>query len=64
MKSVLAEEPWKYDSKVVPIPWRENEEDIIIKKISSSGLTIGFYTDDGVVSVRKNKMHLWHHLTR
>lgn len=54
MKSVLAEEPWKYDSKVVPIPWRENEEDIIIKKISSSGLTIGFYTDDGVVSVRKN----------
>lgn len=47
--SVLAEQPWKYDSKVVPIPWRQSEADVIKNKISSKGLTIGFYNCDGVV---------------
>jgi amidase len=47
--SVLAEEPWKYDSKVVPMPWRQSEADVIKNKISSQGLTIGFYNCDGVV---------------
>ncbi|KAK5240936.1 Acetamidase, partial [Exophiala xenobiotica] len=27
--SVLQEEPWKYDSKVIPMPWRQGEEDAI-----------------------------------
>ncbi|KAF4972089.1 hypothetical protein FZEAL_9669 [Fusarium zealandicum] len=47
--SVLAEQPWAYDSKVVPMPWRQSEEDDIKDKISSGGLTLGFYECDGVV---------------
>ena len=49
--SVLAQEPWKYDSKVVPMPWRQAEADIIKSKLASSGLTLGFYNCDGNVSV-------------
>ncbi|KAM5383596.1 hypothetical protein ACJZ2D_002045 [Fusarium nematophilum] len=47
--SVLAEQPWEYDSKVIPMPWRQNEEDVVKAKISSGGLTLGFYECDGVV---------------
>lgn len=47
--SVLAEEPWKYDSKVIPMPWRQQEADAIKPKLSSGGLTIGYYDCDGVV---------------
>lgn len=47
--SVLAEEPWMYDSKVVPIPWRQSEADAIATKISAGGLTLGFYNCDGNV---------------
>ena len=50
MTSVLAQEPWKYDSKVVPIPWRQTEEDSIKARIASKGLNIGFYKSDGNVS--------------
>lgn len=48
--SVLAQEPWKYDSKVIPMPWRQYEEDAIKSKIANGGLTLGFYNCDGVVS--------------
>jgi hypothetical protein len=48
--SVLQEEPWKYDSKVIPMPWRQGEEDAISSKIQSGGLTLGFYNCDGNVS--------------
>lgn len=48
--SVLAEEPWKYDSKVVPLPWRQTEEAAIKAKICSGGLNIGYYNCDGNVS--------------
>jgi len=47
--SVLNEEPWKYDSKVIPMPWRQPEEDAIKAKIASGGLTIGFFSSDGNV---------------
>ncbi|KND93498.1 Acetamidase [Tolypocladium ophioglossoides CBS 100239] len=47
--SVLAEKPWLYDSKVIPMPWRQSEEDAIKLKLSSSGLTLAFYTCDGRV---------------
>ncbi|PSS16719.1 hypothetical protein M430DRAFT_103651 [Amorphotheca resinae ATCC 22711] len=47
--SVLAEEPWKYDSKVIPMPWRQSEADVIKSKLSSGGLTIGYYNCDGNV---------------
>ncbi|KAF4635949.1 hypothetical protein G7Y89_g2150 [Cudoniella acicularis] len=47
--SVLAEEPWKYDSKVIPMPWRQAEADIIKSKLSSGGLTLGYYNCDGNV---------------
>jgi amidase len=49
--SVLAGKPWAYDSKVIPMPWRQNEEDAIKSKISSSALTLGFYTCDGNVGL-------------
>lgn len=49
MTSVLAEKPWLYDSKVIPMPWRQSEEDAIKLKLSSGGLTLGFYTCDGNV---------------
>ncbi|PMD62637.1 amidase [Hyaloscypha bicolor E] len=47
--SVLAEEPWKYDSKVIPMPWRQAEADIIKTKLGSGGLTLGYYNCDGNV---------------
>ncbi|KAH7140245.1 amidase signature domain-containing protein [Dactylonectria estremocensis] len=49
MTSVLAQQPWLYDSKVVPIPWRQGEEDAAKLKIASGGLTLGFFTCDGNV---------------
>ncbi|GAB7356939.1 hypothetical protein MBLNU459_g7784t1 [Dothideomycetes sp. NU459] len=49
VKSVLAEKPWEYDSKVVPLPWRHSEEDAVKEKLSSNHLTLGFYNCDGVV---------------
>ncbi|PQE17284.1 putative general amidase protein [Rutstroemia sp. NJR-2017a BVV2] len=49
VKSVLAEEPWKYDSKVIPMAWRQGEADTIKSKLSSGGLTIGYFDCDGVV---------------
>lgn len=50
VKSVLAEEPWKYDSKIIPLPWRQIEADTIKPKLLSGGLTIGYFDCDGVVS--------------
>ena len=49
MTSVLSEEPWKYDSKVIPMPWRSQEEEIIKSKLQSGGLNLGFYNFDGNV---------------
>lgn len=48
MTSVLAEQPWQYDSKVIPLPWRQIEEDVIKAKLSG-GLTLGYYSCDGNV---------------
>lgn len=48
-KSILKEEPWKYDSKVIPMPWRQDQEDHIKSKLNSGGLTLGFFNCDGVV---------------
>lgn len=48
--SVLSQEPWSYDSKVVPMPWRSGEEEVIKTKLSSGGLTLGYYSCDGNVS--------------
>ncbi|RHZ70341.1 hypothetical protein CDV55_108460 [Aspergillus turcosus] len=49
LTSVLAEELWKYDPKVVPMPWRQAEEDAVKSKLHSGGLTLGYYSCDGVV---------------
>jgi hypothetical protein len=74
--SVLAEEPWKYDSKVIPMPWRQTEADIIKKKLGSGGLTLGYYNCDGNVSssnllpmilvdrVRSSLIHLFSGVSR
>lgn len=48
--SVLLQEPWKYDSKVIPMPWRQAEADIIKSKLASGGLIIGYFNCDGNVS--------------
>lgn len=50
MTSVLAQEPWKYDPKVVPLPWRQNEDEVITSKFNKGGLTLGFFNCDGNVS--------------
>lgn len=52
VESVLAEEPWKYDAKVVPMPWRQSEADVIKSRISNGGLTIGYYDFDGKVCLK------------
>jgi len=49
VQSVLAEEPWKYDSKVIPLPWRGVEAELANAKIASGGLTLGYYNCDGNV---------------
>jgi amidase len=49
--SVLSEEPWKYDSKVIPLPWRQVEADAIKSKLTSGGLTIGYFNCDGNVNL-------------
>lgn len=49
MTSVLEQQPWLHDSKVIPMPWRQGEEDAVKSKIASGGLTLGFYTCDGNV---------------
>ncbi|RAL61085.1 hypothetical protein DID88_010426 [Monilinia fructigena] len=49
VESVLAEEPWKYDAKVIPMPWRQSEAEMVKSRISSGGLTIGYYDCDGIV---------------
>ncbi|ETS75483.1 Acetamidase [Pestalotiopsis fici W106-1] len=49
VQSILSQNPWMYDSKVVPMPWRKHEEDAIKTKISSRSLTIGYYSCDGNV---------------
>ncbi|KAG2414608.1 hypothetical protein HFD88_003799 [Aspergillus terreus] len=44
-KSVIDSEPWTFDPRCVPIPWRqEMYEDML-----SRPLTVGLITDDGVV---------------
>ncbi|KAL2848589.1 amidase signature domain-containing protein [Aspergillus pseudoustus] len=47
--SVLSQKPWSYDSKVIPMPWRQDEEQAIKEKISSKGLTLGYFSCDGEV---------------
>ncbi|UNI15540.1 Amidase [Purpureocillium takamizusanense] len=47
--SVLAQLPWQYDAKVIPMPWRPAEEESIRRKVASGGLTLGFYSCDGNV---------------
>ena len=50
MTSVLGEEPWSYDPKVIPLPWNTSEEEAIKKKLKSGKLNLGFYNSDGNVS--------------
>lgn len=57
MKAVLQEQPWSFDSKVVPMPWRTAEEEAIRKKISAGRLTLGVYNCDGNVSVKFLVIH-------
>ncbi|KAL6912665.1 hypothetical protein FSST1_010425 [Fusarium sambucinum] len=47
--SILSQKPWNYDSKVIPMPWRYDEENAIKEKISSRGLNLGYYSCDGNV---------------
>ncbi|KAJ5492991.1 Acetamidase [Penicillium diatomitis] len=48
LTSVLEQEPWKNDSKVVPMPWRSAEEETIKRKLQG-GLNLAYYSCDGVV---------------
>lgn len=51
MTAVLAEAPWSYDPKVIPMPWRQAEEGVIRAKIDSGNLVLGFYNCDGKVGL-------------
>lgn len=50
LKAVLSQEPWNYDPKVIPLPWRSSEEDIARSKVAGR-LTLGYFHSDGVVSL-------------
>lgn len=58
MTSVLREEPWDYDPKVIRIPWRSQEEEDIKKKFKSGGLNLGFFNCDGNVCRRNLSISL------
>ncbi|CAH0027283.1 unnamed protein product [Clonostachys rhizophaga] len=47
--AVLSQKPWEFDSKVVPLPWRSDEEKIIQSKAAARQLHFGFYSCDGNV---------------
>ncbi|KAJ0421214.1 Acetamidase [Aspergillus carlsbadensis] len=49
VKAVLEQQPWKFDSKVIAMPWRQHETDVVKAKIRSGGLTVGVYDFDGNV---------------
>ncbi|CAG8362452.1 unnamed protein product [Penicillium salamii] len=49
LKAVLSQEPWNYDPKVIPLPWRSSEEDIARSKVAGR-LTLGYFHSDGVVN--------------
>ncbi|CAG7976886.1 unnamed protein product [Penicillium salamii] len=49
LKAVLSQEPWNYDPKVIPLPWRSSEEDIARSKVAGR-LTLGYFYSDGVVN--------------
>lgn len=44
MKSLIDEKPWHFDSRCVPIPWRED----LYRDVTSRPLVIGVLRDDGV----------------
>ncbi|KAM0241739.1 hypothetical protein ACHAPO_001432 [Fusarium lateritium] len=44
-KAIILQEPWTQDCRCIPIPWRDNVYDDILKR----KLTIGVVRDDGVV---------------
>ncbi|UZP46142.1 hypothetical protein NXS19_013954 [Fusarium pseudograminearum] len=44
-KAIILQEPWTQDCRSIPIPWRQNAYDDILKR----KLTIGVIRDDGVV---------------
>ncbi|CEL10468.1 Putative Acetamidase-B [Aspergillus calidoustus] len=46
VQAVLEQEPWKFDSKVIPMPWRQSEADMVRAKIQTGGLTIGVFNFD------------------
>lgn len=50
----MSGKPWEYDPKVVPLPWRSQEEEAIKSKLHSGGLTLGYLNSDGIVSYYVN----------
>ncbi|KAI8933813.1 hypothetical protein NX059_009516 [Plenodomus lindquistii] len=49
LTAVLDEQPWNFDSKVIPLPWRQDQEDAIMSKIKSAGLSVAYFNCDGNV---------------
>ncbi|RGP66937.1 hypothetical protein FSPOR_6319 [Fusarium sporotrichioides] len=44
-RAIIQQEPWTQDCRCIPIPWRQNAYDDVLKR----KLTIGVIRDDGVV---------------
>ncbi|KXJ90469.1 acetamidase [Microdochium bolleyi] len=48
MKAVLGQKPWLHDSKTIPMPWRQDEEDEAKRRIKEKKLNIAYYNFDGM----------------
>ncbi|KAL4965404.1 amidase signature domain-containing protein [Aspergillus stella-maris] len=48
-QSILHNQPWLHDPKVIDIPWRFDVEDEVRQRAASKGLTFGVLRADGVV---------------
>jgi amidase len=48
-KSICQTQPWHDDPKVLPLPWRADEEEKSRDSIKEGGLTFGVIKWDGVV---------------
>ena len=49
LKQILAMQPWLFDSRVVPLPWRSEEEAQVREHAQKGGLAFGVLRFDGTV---------------
>ncbi|CAF9903062.1 MAG: Acetamidase [Alectoria fallacina] len=50
VKSLLIQQPWLHDPLCNEIPWRQDQEDMMLHLISSSKLAFGILKHDGIIT--------------